>query len=258
MPFLRTINIPSYIVTTLLLLFCFSAPLHAQKRLKFSTTEDIAIAFYKTGGIIPNFERWITEGKLYSLTAWARREDMIKQEMSRLQLAYTQFRPTEKFLLIRTFVNIAPKKHVNDTGEETYTLPITFTQAPDALYFPYDFLGERIVVMPHKLDILMNDAINKTQYDFINKAIKNSNKNTMIVRLQATQADTSKPYKIDGLDQWVLKAKIVSLEVWNKQGALLWEHTAPWYVSPNTKKLNSLFDGRPTTSPEQGSVKALY
>jgi len=83
-------------------------------------------------------------------------------------------------------------------------------------------------------------------------------KNTMIIRLRPTESDFSKPYMIDGIAQWVMKADIVSLEIWSRQGRLLWEYTAEWYVSPNTKKLNNLFADRPVGSQEKGSVKPLY
>lgn len=242
----------------LLLLVGLSLSANAQKRLKFSSTEDIALAFYKTGGIIPNFEHWIKERKPYNLTPWGRREKMLATEMSRLQLAYKNFTPKDDFLLIRTFVHITPEEHVNDNGEKTYSLSIVFSKAPDALYFPYNFLDQRIVLMPYKLETIMNSEINETQYNFIQETTQASHKNTMVVRLRAKEADFSKPYEIDGLEQWVFKTKIASLEIWNKQNRLLWEYTAPWYISPNLSKLNKLFDGRPSSSSERGGVKALF
>lgn len=249
--------IPAF-CAALLVCLLISPSVNAQKRLKFSTSEDIAIAFYKTGSVKPNFERWIKERAPYNLTPWARREKMMEQELSRLNLAYRNFKPEEDFLLVRTFVTLSPEQSTDAKGKETYTLPIAFSKAPEALYFPYDFLEERIVVMPHKLDMMMNSQIDKNQYDFIKKGIRNSAKNVMIVRLRTMEADTSRPYEIDGLNQWVLKAEIVSLEIWNRQGSLLWEYTAPWYVSPNTVKLNSLYNGKPASSPEIGAVKPLY
>lgn len=235
------------------------APSHAQqKRLKFSTTEDIALAFYKTGGKVPNFERWIKEREPYNLTPWARREAMMKQEMSRLQLAYRNFNPTKDFLIIRTFVDLNPQEHISKAGEKTYTLPINFSKAPDALYFPYDFLGERIVVMPNKIDLAMNSTISENQYKHIKESLRYSSKNTMIVRLRATEGDLSKPYMIDGIPQWVLKADIVSLEVWSSQGTLMWEQTANWYIAPETRRLNKLFNSRPPGTNEKGAVKPLF
>ena len=240
------------------LLAGFSISTHAQTRIKFSSTEDVAIAFYKTGNVVPNFESWIKARPPYNETPWARREMMMEQEKSRLQLAYKNFNPEEDFLVVRTSVGLDPQEHTDEKGVKTYTLPITFTEAPEALYFPYDFMNERIVIVPHKLDIIMNGNISSNQYELVKEAVRVSAKNTMIVRLKPIKADLSKPYKIDGMDQWALTAEVVSMEVWSQQGRLLWEYTAPWYVSPNTKKLNNLFEERPTGSNEIGAVKPLF
>ena len=258
MPILRIADFRYLAAVILLLLICFYQPATAQNRVTFSSTEDIAIAFYKTGGSIPNFERWTKERKPYNLTPWARREAMLKNEMTRLKLAYRNFDPKGDFLTIRTFVDMDPQEQVGEDEEVTYKLPITFSEAPDALYFPYEFLGERIVLMPYSMEKVMNGEITEAQYEFITDALRHSAKNTMIVRLRANEADLSRPYKIDGLYQWVFKTDIVSLEIWSKQGRLLWEYTAPWYTSPNTVKLNNIYNDRPTESPERGAVKPLF
>ena len=142
MNFLKTSPVFSVLIA-MCLIFLISTPAISQisKRIKFATTEDIAIAFYKTGGIIPNFEKWIKERDPYRHTQWARRDEVFQQEMSRLQLAYKNYNPKEDFLLIRTFVRLDPSKTVDDEGNETYHLKTVFLEAPDALYFPYDFLG---------------------------------------------------------------------------------------------------------------------
>lgn len=242
----------------LLVLSGFSVYAYAQNIVKFSSSEDIAIAFYKSGNKIPNFERWIKETKPYNLTPVARRKERMAQEKSRLHLAYRNFDPDQDFLTIRTYVKMWPQEQINEAGEKTYSLHMTFIEAPEALYFPYEWLGERIVVMPHKLDKLMNSPITAAQYNLIKRSLASSAKNTLIVQLRVTEADLSQPYMIDGLQQWVLKAEVVVLEAWNRQGGRLWEYTAPWYVSPRTKKLNSLYDSRPAGSSERGAVKPLY
>jgi len=243
----------------LALLFCGAIKLgYAQNIIKFASSEDIAIAFYKSGGKIPNFERWVKETAPYNLTPWARRAEMMQQEKSRLQLAYRNFNPEKDFLNIRTFVLLKPEEQIDAKGQKTYSMTMTFSEAAEALYFPYEWLGERIVVMPHKLDKLMTTSLSAAQYDLIQRALPSSAKNTMIVQLRATEGDLSRPYDIDGLQQWVLKAEIVALEVWSKQGSLLWEYTAPWYVSPRTKKLNNLYNERPSGSVQKGAVKSLF
>lgn len=241
-----------------LLLSGFVSLAYAQNLLKFATSEDVAIAFYKSGGTVPNFERWIKETEPYNLTPWAGRAEMMQQEKSRLNLAYRNFDKDKDYLNIRTYVLLDPKEHIDEKGQKTYSMKMIFSEAPEALYFPYEWLGERIVIMPHKIDKLMHTSLTEAQYDFIMRALPSSAKNTMIVQLKATEGDLSRPYQIDGLPQWVLKAEVVSLEVWSKQGSLLWEHTASWYVSPRTKKLNNLYNDRPTGSAEKGAVKSLF
>jgi hypothetical protein len=228
----------------------------AQKFINFSTSEDVAIAFYKTGGVKPNFKTWIKERDPYKHTPVARRPQVMDQEFERLQRAYSDFKPESDFLTIRTYVSLSPEQKINSKGKKTYNLPITFINAPDALYFPYDFMEQRIVVMPAKLDKLMNSDIDESQYNFIKEAIKSGHKQTMIVTMRANKADLDKPYDIDGLSQWALTADVVSMEIWDKNKRFIWEYSAPWYLAPEQQKLNDLYADRPTESLEKGSVKS--
>lgn len=230
---------------------------HAQKREKFSSAEDIAIAFYKSGRVVPNFKRWIEKRPPYKLTSPTRRPKVMEEEMLRLQTAYQQFNPSQDYLMIRTFVQLEPKENIDEEGVTSYELKMTFDKASEALYFPYEFLSERIVVMPAKLDKLMVSEINKYQYDMISEETRNSAVNMMVARLRVRKADLSRPYNIDGIEQWALTTDVVSLEVWSKQNRLLWEHSAPWYVSPHTKAINNLYDIRPSQSPSIGAIKPI-
>ncbi len=240
MPFFKIRSVLYTILAFLLLLIFFPLSAKAQKQLEFSTTEDIALIFYKTGGIIPNFERWIKERAPYNLTSPARREEMMKKEKNRLQTTYRDFNPEKNLFLIRSTVRLSTEEHQDKEGNKTYSLQSTFTKAPDALYFPYNFLGTNIIVMPHKMDVLMKSAISKRQYDLINKTTNKNANNTMILRLRAYEADTTKPYEIDNIQQWVLITEIATLEIWNKDGIFLWQYSAPWYAAPEMESLNKL------------------
>jgi hypothetical protein len=229
----------------------------AQSRVKFTTTEDVAIAFYKTGGTIPNFENWVKKREPYSTTPWARREALMQTELTRLNNAYLNFNPKEDLLVIRTFVRMEPSETMDDEGLKTHHLNAEFMNAPDAMYFPYDFLDERFIVMPHKLDLIMKSKISESDYNSLKTNLPQSSRNTMIVKLRVTEADTNQPYMIDGLEQWVLKAEIATVEIWSPRRTLLWEYSAPWYLSPNTKVLNNLYEKGPIFSPEKGIIKPL-
>jgi hypothetical protein len=229
----------------------------AQGEHSYATAEDVAIAFYKTGGVVPNFDRWIKQREPYIRTPWARMDEVYAQEMSRLQLAYRNFNPESDYLMVRTFVRLNTYKEAGPEGKMTYRLKATFSNAPDALYFPFDFLEERIIIMPNKIDVLMDSAITKAEYDFITEALPHSAKNSMIVRMKAKKGNVNQPYEIDGMQQWVLTADIASMEIWSKQGRLLWEYSAPWYISPNTLQLHNLYEEGPISNHSTGKVKPL-
>lgn len=253
-------NIHLFFLILATALACFVNAATAQeikKRLKFSTTEDVAIAFYKTGGSMPNFERWIKERDPYKHTSAGRRPEVMAQEKARLKRAYNNFDPRVDQIIIRTIVDTKVNASQDEEENIKYNIDLQFSKAPEALYFPYDFIGERIVIMPNKLDLLMKSEIDQQQYIFLEDALRNAVQHTMIVRLVAKEADLSKPYKIDGLQQWVMKAEVVSLEVWNEAGSLLWEYTAPWYMSPDTMRLNNLYKKKPGFHTNSGGVKSL-
>lgn len=230
---------------------------NAQGRVEFATTRDVVIAFYKTGGTLPNFENWIKKRPPYNETPWAHREAMLEKEGLKLLREYQNFNPETDFLNVRTSVNLTPSETINANKQPAYNLSIRFDQAPDAQYFPYEFLGERFILLPRGMRDVMNVQITPSQYQFLTDAKADNRSHTMIMSLRAYEADLSQPHEIDGLFQWVLKTDIVSLEVWNRRGRLLWEHTAPWYTSPNNIKLNKLYNDKPTNSSERGAVKAL-
>lgn len=229
----------------------------AQNRVKFSSAEDVVIAFYKTGGIVPNFENWIKERDPYKHTPVARRPRVMAEQLNRLRNAYQNYNPSEDHLILRTAVSLEPNEIVNEAGEKTYTLQTKFTAAPEALYFPYDFMEQRISLIPINIEKILMSALSQEKFDFLNENLRQSSQNTMILRLRPKKAETNKPFEIDGVVQWGLSAEIVSAEIWSKRQRLLWEYTAPWYIAPAQQKIQNLYTDRPNKSPEQGSVKSL-
>ncbi len=213
----------------------------AQSTTKFSSAEDVAIAFYKTGKVIPNFERWITERVPYNETAWALRAKVMKAEKERLKNAYMSFNPEKDQLIIRTNVNLKTQEAIIG-DKKIYHLKINFSKAPDAFYFPYNFLGVNIAVTPKSLKKTLNPQISSQLYDFLQTELNEKNSNAMIIRLRPEKADITQPYKINDLQQWVMTASISSIEIWSKDGRILWDYSAPWFVAPKTKQIKGLYD----------------
>ena len=239
---------------------------YAQSRSKAFSPEEVAIAYYKSGDVVPNFEKWIKDRDPYKHTAWAKRVKVYEEELARLALAYQQYDPKNDFIIVRTTANLEPKKVLRETNEDLqegeeqydYFLNAKFTSAPDALYFPYDFLKERIILMPYQLTDVMNSPITKQTYDRLFEKRSQRKKLTTIFRLKPDEADFSQPYMIDGLEQWVFKTRIATVEFWSTSGSLVYERSADWYLSPNTVNLRELYEERPTGSQfKKGTPKPV-
>ena len=213
----------------------------AQSTKQFSSSEDVAIAFYKTAKIIPNFDRWITGQAPYNETAWALREKVMQAEKQRLKNAYLSFDPKKDQLTIRTKVTLKTQQTAIE-DQKIHHLKIDFSKVPDAFYFPYNFLDMNIAVTPKNLKKTLNPEISAELYNFLQKELKEKNNNLMIIRLRPEKADTSQPYKINQLQQWVMTASISSIEIWSKDGRILWDYSAPWFVAPEIEQIENLYD----------------
>src|SRR5690606_1571101 len=130
-----------------------SFPAQAQrKQVEPFDAEQIVIAFYKTGGAIPNFKKWITGRDPYRTTPLALRPEVMEREMARLKNAYHSFDPADDLIIIRTnaVAKAAQYQDPEDPSAKTTVLEMRFP-AGDADYFPYDFMEDRFAVIPRDL-----------------------------------------------------------------------------------------------------------
>lgn len=205
--------------------------------LKISSTEDVVIAFYKTGGYQPNFEHWIKEREPYRTTAPFLRPEMMEKEMARLKKAYASFNPQEDFLILKAniFVKLLQETDNETTKETTRFLEMSF-KAGEAGYFPYRFLDERFAVVPDNLRDYLKLEIPEEQFTYLEQQLENKGEAvTMILQLRPLEADMKAPYQVDGYEQWAFLTRIASISIWNRTGKFLWEYTAPWYMAPPRK-----------------------
>lgn len=240
------------------LLLAFPTPVQAESGgSPISTTEDVVIAFYKTGGAKPNFEKWVKDREPYRTTPIARRPETLELETTRLKNLYAAFDPKNDFLTIKTTAR-AHTAQTPDPADPTKTIQslVMEFQAGDADYFPYDFMGERFAVIPQNIKQHLNPAIPRAQYDYLLNVLGNGKPVTMIIELRPAKADLTAPFDMDGTGggpsekdgkgQWMFLTDIASISIWNKNGTMLWEYTAPWYVTPMRDSLLDLHTDKST------------
>lgn len=242
---------------SLLILFCgaIGGAIAAPGAVKISSTEDVVIAFYKTGGAIPPFEKWIKLREPYRTTPVARRPAMMEQEKQRLQSLYAGFDPSKDLLSIKTQIiaRTSAAQNPDDPEKTDYRLNMKFSVG-DAHFFPYDFIDERFAVIPQEIQEHLNPFIIKEQYEYLSQQLGKGKPVTLIMELRPVKADMEAPFDMDGTGgginrkdgkgQWMFLTDIASMSVWNKNGSLLWEYTAPWYVTPMRENLLNLYEDK--------------
>lgn len=218
-----------------------------------ATSENIALSFYRTAGIVPNLDSWIKTGDVYRNTIPGRRPEVYAAEMQRLQEAYQAFNPEKTVVRIRTSVALSLHE-INPTPEETlYQLEIQPNSNENMLYFPYEFRSENIAVVPIISSDFLKPMLDDQQYAYVRSLFENDTRYHLIMNLRAGEADVSRPYKIDGVERWIFKTNVLSAEVWSSKGKLLWEYTMPGYLAPHHEAVHKLRQKRLNEQKEKNS-----
>jgi hypothetical protein len=235
----------------------YSQKINAQEKSTYATAEDVAIAFYKTGNIVPDFEKWVKQQEPYSTTALARRPKIMERELIRFKRLYSSYDPLTDILRIKTSSSIEPFKTKNKAGGEIYAVRITLDPDQEIEYFPYEHLNRNIMLVPNNFKSLKVQSISKYQYDRIKKMTRPKARYPLILNFRADKADMEFPYEVDGLPQWAFSVDIASMESWTEEGNLIWEYTAHGYISNNEMQIQNLYQENSDESNSSGSVKPL-
>lgn len=196
------------------------------ERVRLSTVEDIAIAFYRTGGITPDFKRWIWDRAPFKLAPAALRPRIFKEEMLRIRTAHQTFNKKRDYLTVKLPVDLKPRKE-----DDKYYMGMTLKGLDQAHYMSYQFMKEQIAVFPYGLDLIMDSMITSSLYEQLGMLNQKKNVPFVIIAMEAKEADTSRPYQIDNLQQWIFRTKIQTMTLYTAAGDLLWEYTAPVKLS---------------------------
>lgn len=253
-------SIKKYLLCLLICLFCTQIPLsNAEDEEKSATAEDVAIAFHKTGGIVPKFENWVKATEPYSNTPVARRPLVMKEQLNRLKGQYQAYNPKTDTFLIKTTAYLQPFSTENFEGKTIYGVRIKLSEKnqEDVIYFPYQHLDQNIMVVPNKFKSLKAQSLSENDYRVMVATVKKNKRYPLIIRLQADEIDMDYPYMVDNIPQWAFKTNIVMMESWTEQGSLIWQYTAPWYISPQEIEMQKLYTKSSDQDSNHGFVKAL-
>jgi hypothetical protein len=235
----------------LMLLACVGNPASAQMRGEPSNAEDIAIAFFKTAGTNPDFDKWAKGGKDYMTTAPARVPDFLYKEKQRLIQLWQKYDGTDPIIDIKADILVTLKTTADEDKNLFYWMYISFGK-DDAVYFPYTYQDYKIAVIPQLIETLMIQQLQKEQYEMMLHEFgeKQEGSAVMYLQLKPVKAYIHQPYKIDGEEQWALLSDIATLSVKSyKTGSPFWNYSADWYMSPVTEELRDLYQAPAGSAP---------
>lgn len=234
----------SYSLQTALIICLLAAiaPANAQDNKATSTDERIAIAFYKTAGLIPPYVSWVKAQKPYNLTPLARRANVLDQETKRLAKLYQDFSPKRDVLTIRTNMALTPSSELDALGEQTlYFLSLDMGRPVKDFYLPYQYNGQNFMVVPTAFDRFQKFPITKDEFDRITTMRNPTKKMPITISLVTRTADITQPYMIDNMPQWVMSADIVSIESWTNNGHLVWQYTTSGFLPEKMQEIQKLY-----------------
>jgi hypothetical protein len=239
-----------------LLMFCafFSVNIAlAFDNSKYTQTEKVGFAFYKLGEIKPDFETWVKLSKTYQKVAGpVNRHKILQKEQARLQRGFYSYFPEFGNIEIKTPVTIKgmPKYLLDEmTAEDEFFVNVTTRFGNQDLYFPFQVADQWVTLLPNNTKDFSRIVVTEEIYKllsgegvFTDKAHPKTG--FLKIVLQPSKVDTSSPSVLDGVQTWLMQGEIGSMSLWykkNRTDNLLWEHTAPWYVSEKEHELKHLY-----------------
>lgn len=215
------------ILITLGFSFLASPAIAQNERLKLSEPEDIAIAFYRTAGIVPDFKVWVWDRAPYIYTPAAKRKRMFDTELFRVEQAFLSFNKRRDSLNLRIPVDIEPQEKGGD-----YSLGLKIKGLEQSNYVSYLFLDKQFAIFPNDMDRVMDSKIDFALFDKLSTLRKRGKSPYVLLVTEVKEADAKRPYNIDGAQRWVLKTDIQLMTLYDGNGRVLWEYSAPINLSP--------------------------
>lgn len=216
-------------------------PAIAQPAGKTSSSEDVAIAFFKTGNVQPDFTRWAMKATKHAMVQKTREKDYLEKETRRLSLLWNNYDPSRDMLSVKTLVNVTLNSTVSNQGEVSYSMMLSF-QKGAADYFPFKFQDYMIALVPQKLSNLFVQPLHKEEYNLLHTTFDGSSgRGILYLLLKPVKADLTQPYEMDNHEQWMFVTDVAGMNLQSSAEAPLWDYSAPWYVTPTTADVQQMF-----------------
>ncbi len=230
--------------------FCFGIA-KAQDIVNAASSEDVAMAFYVSAGIKPDFDTWAKESEAFKYQSVTEVRSFLQGEKLRLERKWQDMHKDDALLTVRTRTPIVIEADMNkkETDPDSYTMAILPEQG-EALFFPYAYAGKHFAVIPKQIEKILLHRISRETAIALTKLIEQDDDKSVMIdfTVRPATAYADKPYKIGNEEQWALAGDVVSISIMPPEGGLpIWQHMADWYVTPKGRELRDIY--RTNTTP---------
>lgn len=215
-----------------------------------STPEEVAIAFFKTDGITPNFEFWARNSDTFKRTAPTRVAKYVEGEKRRLSDIWHNYNPEEDFIVVKTRVDLNISARTPKDQPQEYWLNIQFIEG-DPSYFPIIYQNYKFALIPQKMETLLRQSLKREQFDVLHQSLgATQGYADLYVQLKPVRAHTNQPFIVDGEERWMLLCDVIGMEIKREKSEdAIWNYSADWYVSPVREELQDLYIGAGAATP---------
>ena len=199
-----------------------------------TTSDYIAVLFYKITGQIPNFKNWILQSKSYKDAPSFDKDLILNQKIVAFEDFFTLLNFQDP-ITVETMVAISKYSQTNK-GFLIHSLNAS-------TFYNFKFLDEHFAVIPQDAEKYQWVSIPHEDFKRIERDIKR-NKRLLRARIVMTPTYGSKsaPITIDDKPHWLISATIDNIELWGagsgRASRKLWESNKAWRGRGQNEILN--------------------
>lgn len=216
----------------------------------YTESEKVGFAFYQLANLTPDFSRWSEDfGIAEELPAQADPTDD-----TRLDRGFHNYHPDEDLISIKipvtlTTADVDSKNTKLTRAGIVKVATLRMEKLPD-FYFPFQISDLSVAIIPQEVESFTQVWLTPAQFiNLMNKTGMPKNwRGDVNVKLDVEflmrplSVDVKKPVVMQGQDMWMMLSEVATMVLWAPgKKKIIWEYTAPWYVTDESKALLDLY-----------------
>ena len=210
-------------------LFLVTCPLQAQENSSLlllpTKSKTIYLLYLKMTGQQLNADFAIRNSEAFQKASGSEQSQMIMAQKIPLESEFAHIDPQKQVVVIRSRVNVKVSLAPNAGIKASFTNP---PKPVSSIYFPYSWAGTNIALIPDKLEPFLDIPLKPSEATAAMAKV-NSGMATIVIEMLPLSADGRSQMPLDGIPQWLLMTKIVSVSYYNENMQSIWQWQAPDY-----------------------------